>query len=482
MAVMARWSFLAPAGRHDLAGSRWRSVLVVDACSGSRRGSFRMRRERKAAQRLETGAGRVIVGIESVALAAVGAGAGKRRCLEPAAMLQIDEMGQRVTPGALVVGPVSFIAGRRREHGGGADRLGGRPIARARIFDRHVAAEAVVEAALVRVPAVIPADVLQVNGLRQQPVGVAMPRQYAEQFGPFDLMTGHDAAGGLDAGAIAGTMLPVRSPVRIVVLPDETADAGCDPARQGVGNPVSPVEIGLVPGRFIGGDERLAEVHVGVLTPVAGDLGEILAGGVEGEVLAAEEVALGDIGGVLEQGFRTGNARPMRHRAGEHDESVAIGLFAAVDRLVTPENPEITTMGGIAMRVPEEVDGLRCRVAAPVAACASEDAEGKEHGEAGARDQVLLLPVEHGAIGIEQVEIAAGRAVDGSRVPEVQNRRELRLEPRRVAEALLPIHSGHRSSSPPGRRPLLAAGKGPLDGIRPAPTCRETSPSTYQTS
>src|SRR5471032_788614 len=195
----------------------------------------------------------------------------------PRAVLVVDHVLPAVRPDALIPGPVLRVAAARGQQRGRGQALGLHPEIFVAVADAAVRREAVADAAVVLVPGDVHGRVEQLQGARQQPVGRAAQVLFVtfhdqQQLGPFGQVAGLVAPWAEDVGLVVAVVVAVDAPVGTVVFPNEAAGQSRLALRDVVGQRFGALQIGLVAGRFEGGQQRFAGVHIGVLAAIAGQL------------------------------------------------------------------------------------------------------------------------------------------------------------------------------------------------------------------
>mmetsp|Transcript_71315 Transcript_71315/g.170359 ORF Transcript_71315/g.170359 Transcript_71315/m.170359 type:complete len:359 (-) Transcript_71315:63-1139(-) len=208
-----------------------------------------------------------------------------------------------------------------------------------------VGPKAVHEAAVLGVPGQVPGAIEQLLRSAHHPKLRAVAMDVEEVLGPLDLVARLEAPGPVDVGGVVLVVLPVNFKVHGVVLPHEAPAFLRQPLGKGLRKHLRTVQVARLLGRLIGGDQRLAHVHVGVLTPVAVVHNPFRADGVQVRALPRQpELLLEHLEDPRHLGVILGHSSCSRSCVSSKDESIAIRLLHHVLRLVLPHGEGIALL------------------------------------------------------------------------------------------------------------------------------------------
>ncbi len=246
-------------------------------------------------------------------------------------------------------------------------------------------------------------------------------------------MAGGDAVGPEDVSVreVADDL-----PRLVVVLGHLPARGPRVPSDDVGGDRFGPVEIEPLTRRLEGGHRRLGEVHIGVLAAVARDARPVAAEFLgRGARLSLPEAGRKHLGHVGDQPVGIRVADELGARRGEQHEGVAVGLLP----VVAPDAPHVAAVGGVAMRVPQEIHAVVDEAVGPGAPHQPGDGEAVN----GTRGDVdLAHRLGSRPAGIVEGEEPAFR-VEARRLEEIEEIGRLLDQPAAVIRQRHPIRGGH---------------------------------------
>ncbi|MNT50738.1 hypothetical protein D3C72_1876700 [compost metagenome] len=161
----------------------------------------------------------MIVHLPRVALLARVVAIGAVQDAKPRALFVVHKMLPAVGPDAVVPLPVALIARAHSQHGSRGHAFGLHPVVFAVVADAAVGRHAVVQAAVVGIPAAFYGGIEQALCAGQVPVGGQQGIKLQQQLGPFGLVADLVAPGAEDVAAVVAVVVPVHRPVGMEVLP-----------------------------------------------------------------------------------------------------------------------------------------------------------------------------------------------------------------------------------------------------------------------
>jgi hypothetical protein len=143
---------------------------------------------------------------------------------------------------------------------------------------------------------------------------------------------------------LVGVVRELVAPVRVVVLPHQAVRLGREVAGYPLRDPARAAEVGVVAGRLVGGEVRLAGVYVGVLSavrPALGPVGPAVAPEAPGAVTKS---LVEQVDGRAESGRRAVDAGGGRPGVREQDERVSVRRARAIDRRAVGPDDEVISL------------------------------------------------------------------------------------------------------------------------------------------
>ena len=280
----------------------------------------------------------------------------------PGAVALVDQMLPAVLPQLLVGLPIALLAGARGQHGGGGQRFGLYPVVLVGVVERAVAVEAIDHAAVFVIPGLRERVIEKLLRLGQVPRLGRVAFQDQQQLGPFGLVAGLETPRLEDVAAVVEVVIPVHRPVGAVMLPHQSAGQRGLAIDHVLGQQFRPCQVARLAGGRIGGQPRLAGVHVGVLPAVVAEVPvRIRLVGVEA-VVGVPEPLFHQLPGFVEPVLGLGDAGMERLGVGQRHERQAIAMLAGVGDHAIAQLPRIAAGLRVAMRLPKVIQAVLQRL------------------------------------------------------------------------------------------------------------------------
>jgi len=188
-------------------------------------------------------------------------------------MLVIDEMTPTVAPDRVVPVPVPRLVDARGKQGCRRQTFCLHPEVFVVVTDFAVRAKAIKNAAMPAVPCFRQSGVEQLHGARCKPVGRTghgrrVPLHDEQQLGPFGKVTGLITPGTKNIRFVAQVVVPIDSPIGLVVFPDHAAGQRSLTHRNVVRHRFRAVQVSPLAAGLEGCQQGFAGMHVGVLPAV----------------------------------------------------------------------------------------------------------------------------------------------------------------------------------------------------------------------
>mmetsp|Transcript_60764 Transcript_60764/g.142153 ORF Transcript_60764/g.142153 Transcript_60764/m.142153 type:complete len:234 (-) Transcript_60764:442-1143(-) len=184
-------------------------------------------------------------------------------------MLVVNPMPPTVLPEADVLFNVLGIFCGLVQQGSRGKRLTLHPKVLLRVAPFPVWAKAVDQTTMLVVPGQVPRSVEELLRSVDHPEFGPVAMDVQEVLRPLNLMTRLEAPRSVDVGGVVLVILPIDLKVHVVVLPDKAPAFGCQLRSKSLGKHFGTVQITHLQRCFVGSNECLAHVHVGVLPSVA---------------------------------------------------------------------------------------------------------------------------------------------------------------------------------------------------------------------
>jgi hypothetical protein len=209
--------------------------------------------------------------------------------------------------------------------------------------------------------------------------------------------------------------------------------------------------------------QRLGQVHVGILSPIAGDRRPVarkLLG--DRAMLGFPEASVEDFGYVGEHPVGQRMPDDFGARCREQHEGVPVSLLGRIFRPVVVDRPEITPLFGVAVLFPEKAHAVVDDVIGARPAKKARDGEAVNHPGGGVDWANRIFRRERLAPGVEIDEAAASE--DCPRLEIIEQRFGLIPEPGAMIGPRLPIAETRRVEPQTvhrilPRRPVFAVGR-----------------------
>src|SRR5450830_1339610 len=191
----------------------------------------------------------------------------------PAATLLVDQVLHAVLPQLIINFPVNRNAGALRQQRGSRQRLSLHPEIFVAVAHAHVGRDTIEQSAMLLIPGHRNGGVEQGLRARRQPTGIVlqmfgMALQDQQQLGPFGHVAGLIAPGPEHVGVVVAVVVPVDTPISVIMLPDPAISQRCLAYRDVARQLFSALQIARLAAGFEGCQQGFATMHVGILATI----------------------------------------------------------------------------------------------------------------------------------------------------------------------------------------------------------------------